>query len=116
MQRGISQKESLREGIQIVFNFPVQDGQLQKYLIVTDTQTSQKVPVKVTQDAMSGAYVIQPQVGVRKYLTKYTFTVNSPLDTQEGNLPTTLSGLTYTTLDALGDVMLMKVVTNDGKP
>ena len=63
---------------------------------------------------MSGAYIIQPQLG-RKYLATYTFTLSSPLDTQEGNLPTTLSGLTYTTLDALGDVMLMKVVTNDGK-
>ena len=115
LQRGISQKESLREWIQIVFNFSVKDGQLQKYLIVTDTQTSQKVPVKVTQDAMSGTYIIQPQVWTRKYLTPYTFTLSSSLDTQEGNLPSTLSGITYTTRDALGDVMLMKMVTNDGK-
>jgi hypothetical protein len=44
-----------------MFNFPVKDGQLQQYLIVTDTQTSQKVAVKVSLDTMSGAYIVQPQ-------------------------------------------------------
>ncbi|MEI6673313.1 MAG: hypothetical protein WCL02_08670 [bacterium] len=53
LQRGISQKESLHDGMQLVFNFPVKDGQLQKYLVVTDTQSNQKVPIKITQDVLS---------------------------------------------------------------
>jgi hypothetical protein len=114
LQRGVGQKDSLREGLQIMFNFPVKDNQLQQYLIVTDTQSNQTVPVKVSLDGMSGAYVIQPQSGVWKYLTTYTFSLSSSLDTQDGNLPTNLSGLSYTTLDALTDVQLQKVVSNSG--
>ncbi|MEI6673314.1 MAG: hypothetical protein WCL02_08675 [bacterium] len=41
--------------------------------------------------------------------------MSSSLETQEGNLPSTLSGLSYTTLDALTDVMLQKVVKNQGE-
>lgn len=115
LQRGISQKESLHDGMQLVFNFPVKDGQLQKYLVVTDTQSNQKVPIKITQDVLSWVYILQPQVGVRKYLTTYNFSLSSSLETQEGNLPSTLSGLSYTTLDALTDVMLQKVVKNQGE-
>jgi hypothetical protein len=114
LQRGVGQKDSLREGLQIIFNFPVKNGQLQQALVVTDTQSNQKVPVKVSLDTMSGAYIIQPQSGVWKYMTTYTFTLNAPLDAQDGNLSTSLSGLTYTTLDAMTDVQLQKVVTNDG--
>lgn len=99
----------------MIFNFPVKEDQLQKYLIVTDTQTNFKIPVKVIPDTVSGTYILQSEIGMRKYLTTYTFSLSSPLDTQEGNLPSTLSGLSYTTLDALSDVIVQKVVTNDGK-
>ena len=99
----------------MIFNFPVKEDQLQKYLVVTDTQTNFKIPVKVTLDTVSGAYILQSEIGMRKYLTTYTFALSSSLDTQEGNLPSTLSGLSYTTLDALSDVVVQKVVTNDGK-
>ncbi len=114
LQRGVGQKDSLREGIQIMFNFPVKNGQLQQALVVTETESNQKVPVKISLDTMSGAYVIQPQSGVWKYMTTYTFALNAPLDAQDGNLPTSLSGLTYTTLDAMSDVQLQKVVINEG--
>lgn len=112
LQRGIGQKESLREGIQLIFNFPVKDGQLQQYLLVTDTKTNKKISINVVADTMSGVYTLQPQAGMWNYLTTYTFALSAPLDTQDGNLPSTLSGLVYTTLDALTDVILQKLVVN----
>lgn len=114
LQRGIGQKESLREGIQIIFNFPIKEWQLQQALVVTETESKQKVPVKISLDTVSGAYIVQPKSGSWKYMTTYSFTLNSVLDAQNGNLPTSLSGLTYTTLDAMTDVQVQKVVTNAG--
>ncbi|MEI7557467.1 MAG: hypothetical protein WCJ45_01040 [bacterium] len=61
MQRGVSQKESLHEGMQLVFNFPIKDDELQQYLLVTDTQSNEKVSVNVVQDITSGTYIIQPK-------------------------------------------------------
>jgi len=52
---------------------------------------------------------------MRKYLTQYTFSLSSPLEAQEGNLPSTLGELSYTTPDALSEVNVQKVVNNEGK-
>lgn len=47
--------------MQLVYNFPVKDTQLQQYLVVTDTQSNENVPVNVMNDITSGTYIVQPK-------------------------------------------------------
>lgn len=115
LQRSVSSNETLRDGIVLMFNFPIKDNQLEKYLVVTNQNNSKEIPVIIVWDQELSAYVLQPQSWIWDYLTDYKFSLTSSLETQEGNLPTTLDDIFFKTPDAITNVDIKKIVYYSGQ-
>jgi uncharacterized protein YfaS (alpha-2-macroglobulin family) len=105
-------QDSLGQGIQLIFNFPVHSDQLKQYLQVKNMKTDKIIPVEVLETVTPGIYTLKPTAWAREYLTTYEFSLSNPLDAQNGNIPTKLTPLSYTTTDAILNVdVLIKVWT-----
>lgn len=112
LKRNIWQNESLSKWIRLIFNFQVKLDQLQKTLTVTNTNKRELIPVNIAEDTIPWNYILKPVTWVWDYLTTYTFAITWSLDSQEWNIPTELSILSYTTTDSIVNVDTLKAVNS----